>query len=126
MPEPETGQGDPPQLEVVAFDRGALMPFDSGDVAERHVDMDDYVAYPARRAGRYDLIFVDGRKRRRCLLEAASLLKPGGITVLHDAYRQPYHCALDAFAYGRHAGEMLWLGAQTEAALTTWIVPERS
>lgn len=63
-------------------------------------DYDDYVSYPAFLQRSFDFILVDGRQRARCLMLAASLLKPGGIVFLHDAERERYHHAFDFFDNG--------------------------
>lgn len=64
---------------------------------DRSLSMDDYVGYPATLGRKWDLIFVDGRHRRRCVLEAAQLLTPRGVVFLHDADRPQYQCAFSAF-----------------------------
>jgi hypothetical protein len=79
---------------------------------DRHVDMDEYVNFPGQQNRRYDIILVDGRKRRRCLLEAAKLLKNDGVVLLHDAWRPYYNCAFDHFQSGRRIGDILWIGMQ--------------
>jgi SAM-dependent methyltransferase len=83
--------------------------FDVGntELKQRLVPMDEYVSYPSTLGKKYDLILVDGRKRRRCLLEASRLLKPGGTVLLHDARRTYYHCAFSAFPERRI---LLWSG----------------
>lgn len=83
--------------------------FDVGNTAnkQRDLPMDEYVAYPAMLGKKFDVILVDGRKRRRCLLEAAKLLKPGGTVLLHDARRSHYHCAFRAYPDSRM---VLWSG----------------
>jgi SAM-dependent methyltransferase len=108
-------------LDVVVFDHGPLQPFLDGHEPDRLADLDSYVDYPARLGRQYDFIFVDGRKRRRCLLEAARLLKPGGVVMLHDAYRPHYQCAFPAFASQRMLGEILWIGAQEKTDFLNWI-----
>lgn len=50
-----------------------------------------YVAAPD---GVFDFILVDGRARRFCLLKGYTLLKSGGVMVLHDAQRAMYHDVL--------------------------------
>jgi len=77
----------------------------------RECAMDEYVAFPASVGGPYDFILVDGRKRRRCLLEARRLLSPGGVVFLHDARRKYYHCAFPAFTDSRFVHKHLWRGA---------------
>lgn len=86
-----------------------LVLFDVGNTAnkQRDVPMDEYVAYPATLGKKFDVIVVDGRKRRRCLLEAAKLLKPGGVVLLHDARRSHYHCAFRVYPDSRM---LLWSG----------------
>jgi hypothetical protein len=38
----------------------------------------------------YDLIFIDGREREKCLMVAQGKLKPNGIVIIHDAERESY------------------------------------
>ena len=47
-------------------------------VVDRSEPLDDYVGMPAALGRRFHAIIVDGRKRRRCLAEAATLLEDGG------------------------------------------------
>ncbi len=46
---------------------------------------------------KYDVIFVDGRNRRKCLIKAKQLLKPGGVVLLHDADREYYHPGFEGY-----------------------------
>lgn len=108
-------------LTCVVFDRGRLLPYLAGHEADRLVDLDDYVNYPATLDTKFDLIIVDGRKRRRCLLAAAELLRPGGLVVLHDAYRTYYQCAFSRYASQRMLGEILWIGSQEQTNFLQWI-----
>ena len=48
----------------------------------------------AAKCQRFDIIIVDGRYRRRCLIRARQLLKPNGLLLLHDAERSWYRCAM--------------------------------
>lgn len=57
--------------------------------------MDDYVNYPLE--GKFDFVFVDGRRRVRCLKRAKTLLNPGGAVLLHDAHREEYKEGTDIF-----------------------------
>lgn len=102
------------RIKFVVFDYGKLQPFLLEHAADRFANLDAYVNFPASLARKFDLIFVDGRKRRRCLLQAARLMKPNGVTLLHDAYRRHYQCAFDAFVSQRMLGEILWIGSQRE------------
>jgi hypothetical protein len=97
-------------LSAAVFDGGELRPYENA--ADRDADLDDYVRIGALLGRRFDLVIVDGRKRRRCLLEASQLLSPGGIAVLHDCWRSYYECAFEAFADWRRIGDELWVGAQ--------------
>lgn len=72
--------------------------------------LNDYVRFPFVLRKRFDFIFVDGRKRRRCLINAAKLLAPGGVVMLHDAERVWYHCAFDHFTKHELIGDRLWVG----------------
>ena len=102
------------EIEAAVFDKGKLSPFDPNHAADRLVNLDQYVQYPATLHKKFDFILVDGRHRRRCLLEASKLLKPRGVAFLHDAYREYYHCAFDAFRSRRAIGDILFIGAQYE------------
>lgn len=51
------------------------------------------------RKGKYDVIFVDGRNRRKCLIKAKELLKEGGVVLLHDADREYYHSGFEGYQW---------------------------
>jgi hypothetical protein len=102
-------------VSVAVFDGGDLRPYERS--ADRTADLDDYVRFPALLGRSFDLVVVDGRKRRRCLLEASRLLTSSGIVVLHDAWRPYYECALSEFSAGARIGDELWVGAQHELDL---------
>lgn len=104
-------------LQIVAFDAGPLRPFLARHRADRNAALDEYVSLPGRTGLRFDVVLVDGRKRRRCLIEASRLLAPGGIALLHDAWRPYYRCAFDAFARHKRFGDILWAGAHEASAL---------
>jgi hypothetical protein len=99
-------------LGATVFDGGDLRPIEDGRLADRVVDLDDYVRMPSLLGRTFDLVLVDGRKRRRCLLEAAQMLSGQGITVLHDAWRTHYECAFPAYASATYIGDELWVGSQ--------------
>ena len=92
-----------PATEVVLF------PTDPTQAKRKDVTMDEYVNYPSILGETSDLIFVDGRKRRRCLLTARNLLTERGVVLLHDAQRSYYHCAWRAYPSGRIVLGKLWL-----------------
>ncbi len=104
-------------LRAVVFDGGDLQPYDPDREQDRRADLDDYVALPASLERRFDIVVVDGRKRRRCLLEASSLLSDAGIAILHDAWRPYYQCAFEAYAFGCRIGDELWIGAERDPGL---------
>jgi predicted O-methyltransferase YrrM len=85
------------------------VPDESTD-AVRANPMDDYVALPATLDRKFDFIFIDGRKRRRCLIAASKILSPGGVVVLHDAERPHYHCAFEHYIRHSRIGDKLWVG----------------
>ncbi len=101
-------------VEFAVYDHGTLKPMLDEGIADRKVNMDAYVAHPSGLGRRFDIILVDGRKRRRCLIEAASLLKEGGVAVLHDAQRTYYHCAFEHYRANSLLGEILWFGTQMD------------
>jgi SAM-dependent methyltransferase len=80
------------------------------DPWSRACRMDEYVSFPATLGTEFDMILVDGRKRRRCLLEAKPLLAPGGVVFLHDAQRRRYHCVLVNYPDSRFLTRKLWRG----------------
>jgi hypothetical protein len=113
---PSVGAGQAgASIRIIVFDAGDLRPYDRDD--DRRADLDDYVALPASLHRRFDIVVVDGRKRRRCLLEASSLLTDSGIVVLHDAWRSYYQCAFEDYAFARRIGDELWVGAQRDPDL---------
>lgn len=81
----------------------------------REDSMNDYDTFPLRMGRRFDFIFIDGRKRKRCLLTAAKVLAPNGVAILHDAHREYYHAGFQAFARGDYAGDDLWIGRNSTA-----------
>jgi hypothetical protein len=65
---------------------------------DNNPNVENYVNHPRDVGNKFDLIFIDGRFRRRCLLTALDVLAPGGLVVLHDAWRTHYHSALDEYS----------------------------
>lgn len=51
------------------------------------------------RIEKYDLIFVDGREREKCLYVAKSRLNEGGVVILHDAERPNYQEGISFYKY---------------------------
>ena len=83
-----------------------------------------YINFPSTLNQRLDVIFVDGRYRRRCLLEAQKFLAPGGTVVLHDAQRDYYHSALGGYPIRSFIGDELWVGRVDTncGSLPSWLV----
>jgi len=61
----------------------------------------EYITFPATLGTKYDVIIVDGRFRRRCLLEAQKILETNGLVFLHDAQKEWYHSSTSAYKYGK-------------------------
>ena len=118
---------DGPGVMAVVFDKGEINPFDPNPTryVDRGRNLDDYVALPATLGVRFHVVIVDGRKRRRCLTKAASLLDEGGVALLHDAQRPYYESAFSSFRSGRRIGDELWIGAQHETDFSD-LVPEEA
>jgi len=91
-----------------------LFETDKKSLRQRNIDMEEYITYPHTLNTEFDLIIVDGRKRRRCLVEAQKLLKEDGVVVLHDAWRPYYHCALCSFPDRRFISPTMWRGIMRE------------
>lgn len=91
-------------IELALFDVG------NDRLRQRYTEMSDYVSYPTTLGRTFDVVVIDGRKRRRCLLEARHLLKPAGVVLLHDAERPHYQCAFSSYSSGKFLTKHLWLG----------------
>lgn len=81
----------------------------------------EYVEYPRRIAGSkgFDVIIIDGRFRRRCLIVASEVLTPSGLVLLHDAQKNHYHSSLENYKFGRFLDSGNFLGSK--AKIRTWI-----
>lgn len=93
-----------PDVSIVLFDVG------NDELRQRNTNMDEYVAYPATLNKKFDFVLVDGRKRRRCLLEAAKMVSSDGVVLLHDADRKYYHCAFAVYKTAKFLSKTLWKG----------------
>lgn len=58
--------------------------------------MRSYVGFPRTLGITFDLVLVDGRARAFCLPEGFSLLRSGGVLLLHDAQREETRAAVTA------------------------------
>jgi len=71
----------------------------------------NYVEFSRTLGINFDLVLVDGRHRRRCLIEAAKHLSPSGIVLLHDTpLRKYYYCAFKHYRYGKFTVGTSWEG----------------
>ena len=81
-----------------------------------------YIEFPRALGGEFDLLFVDGRFRRRCLAVAKEVVRSGGFVLLHDAQRSFYQPDESGYAATRRVtggyfpcaddpgGSQLWIG----------------
>lgn len=100
-------------LKEVVHDKNIkLHLFDVGNdgLRQRKTNMDEYVDFPKTLGKEFDLVLVDGRKRRRCVLAAKDILSSRGVVFLHDAQRKYYQCVFKEFAGSRLLGVSLWRG----------------
>lgn len=80
-------------------------PTDEPDkVIQETLHLSEYVNFPTTLNRRFNLIIVDGRKRKECLRVASTILAPSGTVILHDAERPEYH---DGFSSYLHDGEFV-------------------
>ena len=101
---------------VVVYDAGDVRPDLPGREADRAVDLDDYVSLPAQAGFECDLAVIDGRKRRRCYLEAARLIGDHGYAIIHDAWRTHYQCSFSAYTSGRRFGDEWFIGTHKDTS----------
>lgn len=87
----------------------------------RTVPMNEYVDYPATLMQSFDVILVDGRKRRRCLLAARRLVSSDGVVFLHDAQRSYYHSAFKVYPEREFLARGLWRGTPRPVGIYTRI-----
>ena len=79
-------------------------------------DLAGYLEFPTD-MGKFDLILIDGRARKECLIKAKELVAGNGIVILHDANRVSYHEPLkeyksqEFFLDSRTTGYGIWLGS---------------
>ena len=68
-------------------------------VYDDNQNVERYINQPRDLGIKFDLIFIDGRFRRRCLLTALDVLDPGGLVILHDAQKAHYHSSLTGLTH---------------------------
>ncbi|RFA27948.1 hypothetical protein CAI21_13580 [Alkalilimnicola ehrlichii] len=52
------------------------------------------------------------------MLAARSLINPGAVVILHDAFREYYHCAMSTYESSQFVGDELWVGAASDGDLS--------
>lgn len=82
----------------------------------------EYVNFPQTLATSFNVVFVDGRFRRRCLEDLQKYIDPQCIIVMHDAQKKQYHTATASFRHSRFIDSgkyfpfarrkyLLWIGS---------------
>lgn len=61
----------------------------------------DYIEWPLRLQKSYDVVVIDARFRRRCLMAALRSVNPQGFVILHDAQKLHYHDPVALYRYSR-------------------------
>lgn len=97
---------------AVIFNHGYVSPFDTGIYEHRLVNMEDYISFPSSHNIESDIVIVDGRKRRRCVLEGKKIVSDQGFVLLHDAWRKHYQCSWSEFVSHRRFGDEWWIGSK--------------
>jgi hypothetical protein len=70
----------------------------------------NYASYPRILGRLFDFVYVDGRRRLECVLNAGACLSDNGIIVLHDYARQRYGLVRSLFDQVEIVGPFLALG----------------
>lgn len=99
-----------PKINLNLFDVG------NNSLRQRNTDMEEYINFPRSLNKKFDFILVDGRKRRRCVLEAKDLLADRGSVFLHDSERSYYRCVFKEFPNSVSVAPCLWRGKNTEVS----------
>lgn len=59
--------------------------------SDRDTDL-NFANFPLSLSKKFDVIYIDGRRRLECAFVAAHLCHPGSIVILHDYRRERYQC----------------------------------
>lgn len=102
-------------LWLFTFDAGLVRPDIAERIEDRMVNLDAYVELPKKLDQKFDVIIIDGRKRRRCLQIASEIVETSGYVLLHDAWREYYFSSMSAFTSGRRFGDEWWIGSVGES-----------
>ena len=80
----------PTCIEVCTMDLiGAIWPWDQ--------NIYNYATYPFSKKAKFDLIYIDGRRRNECMLVASKVLSEKGILIVHDIWRRRYELGRNLF-----------------------------
>lgn len=99
-----------------------------GQFAPASKEENEYISLPVTLNKTFDLVFVDGRFRRRCLEAIGPCLAYHGFAVLHDAQKEKYHGPTGNFRYSQFLDSgryfpferrryQIWLGSMANAAV---------
>lgn len=72
-----------------------------------------WLSYINAAEGKFDLAFVDGRERVRCLKFAKEHLNPSGVAILHDAHREEYREGIELFRVVERDSDTVVLGLKS-------------
>ena len=64
-----------------------------------HPSVAKYVSFPIQLGEPFNVIIIDGRFRRRCLMVAKEAITSNGIVILHDADRSHYYPPLASYPH---------------------------
>ncbi|QAR32090.1 hypothetical protein EP073_01330 [Geovibrio thiophilus] len=79
-----------PYLEACSISQtGQIWPWD----AEEY----NYATFPFSTGKKFDLVFVDGRRRNECMFAASRFLAEKGLVILHDSWRKRYELGMSLF-----------------------------
>ncbi|MHA2281167.1 MAG: hypothetical protein ACXAC5_09975 [Promethearchaeota archaeon] len=82
-----------------------------------------YINLPKQTGLKFDIMMVDGRYRRLCVLNSKKYLSNNGILILMEAERKHYHCALSEFEFQtfldigytwHNMKKKVWIGSNDE------------
>lgn len=82
------------------------------DTSPQESQVAAYVEFPSTLGHQFHVVLVDGRYRRRCLIEAEHLLTRDGVALLHDAQRPHYWCAMESYPQSCFLAPNLWCGSR--------------
>lgn len=84
------------------------LPPDSGAFAPRSENEAAYIDFPTGLKGKFDVVLVDARFRRRCLETAREVVRLDGIVILHDAQKEQYNPGTESFPFRTFISSGSW------------------